>query len=340
MNTNVSERDVLLDAFGALLKPLMKVAFQYGVSAADMNQVVRQVYIGALEQHLGVQGRPATDERVAIMGGFTRDEVHRAREAIRSGASIASTKLITLDQVTSLLTVWHTDSRFSTAYGLALDLSLTPDGSIRTLSNLVKAACPSVDQDVVLDELVASGCVELHDGQFIRCLSRAYVPKGKEVGRIARMGRFLAAISENFAHNILRDESDKGYLERAVVSEALLTPEGKTLFLEMAESKGQALLEEIDTWLTGLSVPYVANGGKRYGLGIYFFEEPTLSGALEADANDWKYQRRETEADKAPQEIDVLATQGTAVRSAATIRDVAHERNAAAGKPQRSVQDG
>lgn len=304
---NANEREVLLEAFGALLRPFMKVAFQYGVSAADLGELVRQVYISALERQLALQGRPASDARIAVMGGFTKGEVQRTREALRSGNSVTSTKSVSLDQITSLLTVWHTDGRFSTAYGLALDLSLKPGGGLRTFAALIDVACPGVDQDVLLDELVASSCVEIHENEFIRCLSRAYVPKGKEVGKIARMGRFLAAISENFSHNVLREDSEKGYFERAVIADSALTEEGKVLFLQAAETKGQAFLEELDTWLTGLGPPYVASTGKKYGLGLYFFEEPQLGPALDSDPNEWKQQKREQEQPRVVEEIDVLA---------------------------------
>lgn len=304
---NASERQVLLDAFGALLMPLMKVAFQYGVSAGDISQVVRQVYVGALERRLAMQGRPASDARLAVMGGFTKGEVQTAREALRSGVSINSTKSISLDQITGLLTIWHTDSRFSTAYGLALDLSLDRNEGQRTVPTLIDAACPGVDQDALLDELVASGCVEIHDERFVRCLSRAYVPKGREVGKIARMGRFLAAISENFSYNVLRDESEPGYFERAVIAESALTEEGKALFLQLVETKGQSLLEEIDTWLTGLGPPYVTPRGKKYGFGLYFFEEPELAATLDSSANEWRQQRGNTERSHSADEIDVLS---------------------------------
>jgi len=52
---------------------------------------------------------------------------------------------------------------------------------------------PRADRDALLDEMIASGSVDVVDGSTVRCLSRAYLPTGADTTRIDRVGRFLGA---------------------------------------------------------------------------------------------------------------------------------------------------
>src|SRR5262252_999255 len=206
MNKSAREKEAVLNVFASLVRPFTRVAFEYGISASEIAGVVRRTYIQALEARLQEQKRATTDTRLAVVAGLTKSEVVALREATRAGAPHSLKATISLDQVTNLLTVWHTHSGFSGAYGLALelDLSPTPGSPRRNFSELVKAACPGADEEALLDELLAAGSVEVIDGMTVRCLSRAYVPKGADIKRIERMGRFLASVAASFVHNVMR----------------------------------------------------------------------------------------------------------------------------------------
>jgi hypothetical protein len=214
---------------------------------------------------------------------------------------------VSLDQVTNLLTVWHTHSGFSGAYGLALELDLvaTPGSPRRSFRELVAAACPTTDAEALLDELVASGSVEIIDSITVRCLSRAYLPQEADVKRIEWMGRVLANVAASFVHNLLRDPREPAYLERAVVSDEPISEAGRDKFLALAGERGQELLTELDTFLTRLTETEGTASGRRYGVGVYFFDDQ------QPDARET--QQKGSHADKsarvtsAVEEIDVLA---------------------------------
>ncbi len=284
----------------------MRVAFEYGITAGEIAGVVRRTYIQSLESRLQEQRRPTTDARLAVVAGLTRSEVTSLREALRAGAPHSMRASVALDQITNLLTVWHTHSNFSGAYGLAMDLDLVAvaDSPRRTFQDLVNIACPDVDKDALLDELIAAGSVEVIDGTTVRCLSRAYVPRGADVTRIERMGRFLGVVTANFVHNLLRTETEPAYFERTVVSDEPLSNRGRDEFLAVAGERGQELLVELDTFLTGLAASEKSESGKRYGVGIYFFEDVSVESPIERDKGNGLQGKR---AKAVPQEIDVLA---------------------------------
>jgi Family of unknown function (DUF6502) len=306
MNKPAQEKEAVLSVFAALIRPLMRVAFEYGISASEIAGVVRRTYIQALEARLLEQKRPTTDARLAVVAGLARSDVAALREATRAGAPHSLRGKVSLDQVTNLLTVWHTHSGFSGAYGLAMELDLvpTPGSPRRSFRELVSAACPGADAEALLDELVAAGSVEVIDSTTVRCLSRAYVQQGADVKRIERMGRFLAAITGNFVHNLLRESTEPLYFERAVIADELLSEAGRDRFLALAGERGQELLTELDTFLTRLAATERSSSGRKYGVGIYFFDDQVI-GATETQPK--KVADKPAPSASPVEEIDVLA---------------------------------
>ena len=308
MNKTSKEKEAVLNVFAGLVRPLMRVAFEYGITAGEIAGVVRRGYIQALEARLQEQKRPTTDARLAAVAGLPKSDVSALRDALRAGAPHSLRANVSMDQIAALLTTWHTHSNFSGAYGLATELDLVPvPGSPRrSFKELVAIACPGVDEDALLDELVAARSVEVIDGTTARCLSRAFVPQGADVTRIERMGRYLGVVTANFVHNLLRTGNEPVYFERTVVADEPLSASGRDKFLALAGERGQELLAELDTFLTRLAGSENTASGSRYGVGIYFFEEPA---ADQAGQQQSKKTYETTGSGKAGpiEEIDVLA---------------------------------
>jgi len=318
MNESVREKEAVLSVFAGLVRPLMRVAFEYGISASEIAAVVRRTYIQALEARFYDQRRSATDARLAVVAGLARSDVAALREAARAGAPHSISRAVNITQITNLLTLWHTHPNFSGAYGLAMELDLAPAGGSprRSFSELVAAACPGADEEALLDELVAAGSVEVIDSTTVRCLSRAYVQKGADVRRIERMGRFLVAITGNFVHNLLRVSPEPVYFERAVISDEPLSEAGRDKFLALSGERGQELLTELDTFLSRLATTEASPSGKQYGVGIYFFDglpaEAATEGQTPGPANNQKPNRQ---ASPKVEEIDVLAIRSPKVKN-------------------------
>jgi len=307
MTKTSREKEAVLSVFAALVQPLMRVAFEYGISAGEIAGVVRRVYIQALEARLREQKRPTTDARLAVVAGIAKSDVTALREASRLGAPHSLRAAVGLDQVASLLSAWHTQAGFSGAYGLALELDVTPtQGSPRrSFRELVAMACPGADEEALLDELVAAGSVEVLEGTTVRCLSRALVPQGAEVTRLERMGRSLAVVADNFVHNLLRSTPEPVYFERAVVSDERMSEAGRDKFLALAGERGQELLVELDTFLTRLVASERSQSGKKYGVGIYFFED---QADVITEAHPQSVPEENSNRAASPvEEIDVLA---------------------------------
>ena len=310
MNKSLREKEAVLNVFAALLRPLMRIAFQYGISASEIAGVVRRTYINALEARLVEQKRPASDARLAVVAGLPKSDVTALREAARMGAPHGLRSGASVDQIPNLLTVWHTHSGFSGAYGLAMELDLapTPGSPRRSFRELVAVACPGADEEALLDELIASGSVEVIDSITVRCLSRAYLPQETDVTRIEWMGRALSNVAASFIHNLSSDSHEPVYLERAVVCDEPISEAGRDKFLALAGERGQALLTELDSFVAHLSATEGSASGRRYGLGLYFFDDQ-MSGDLQTPTKK-RHDGKQATAASPIEEIDVLAGLG------------------------------
>lgn len=275
MMRSVREKEAVLKVFAALMRPLARVAFDFGITANEISRVLRRTYLQALEVRLLEQKRPTTDARLAAVAGLSRADVTALREAIRADAPHSLGGGVSLDQVVNLLTVWHTHSSFVGAYGLAqeLDLVRTAGSPRRNFRELVAIACPGTDEERLLDALTAAGSVEIIDSITIRCLSRTFLPNEADLKRIEWGGRILENVAASWAYNVLRDAPEPAYLARAVICDELISEAGRDKFLTLASERSHELLAEMDTFLTGLASTEGSASGKRYGMGIYLFED-------------------------------------------------------------------
>jgi len=284
----------------------MRMALEYGVSAGDIAAVIRGTYSQELEKRLLEQKRPATDARLALLSGLTKSDVNALRESLRGGTGNINGS-IALDQITSLLTAWHTQPGFCGAYGLPLDLDLVPtrDSPSRSFRDLAAQACPGVDEEALLDKLLTSKAVEVIASRTVRCLSRAYLPEDTDVTRLEWVGRLLANVVASGVHNLLRSGEEQPYFARAVFSDVPLSLSARDRFLAVSAERGQALLTELDTFLTHLEGAEAAGLGQKYGVGVFCFEDQSNVGHPPATVDLRNSHSKET-GEKRLEEIDVL----------------------------------
>jgi Family of unknown function (DUF6502) len=268
-----AERAALLESIEELLRPLMRTVLKFGLSQADLVDVVRGLYISAVRDQLVEQSRPVTVARLALMAGVTRGEAENIVENRKHRRLSRIENTSRVDQLVRLLTLWHDDNRFSTPYGAPLDLSLVPERAFKTFDALLSAAAIGLDREAVLDELAAAGCIEIHEDKFVRCVNRAFIPTGVDVSRISRLGRFVGALNSTFAHNLLRTSEEPSYFERVFVSEALVGQEYRDQLLGYLRDEGQQFLDKLCRWSNEKEEPLKDENGRRYGVGLYFYQE-------------------------------------------------------------------
>jgi hypothetical protein len=270
-----SERTAFLGSLEALLRPLMPLALNYGVSYADAQSTLRSLFIEAMTTRITTQGRQASPARLALMAGMNRQEVIKLSSDQIARRKEQDEKLRRVDLVSTMLSVWHDDRRFNTPYGAPLDLSLAPERGFKTVDDLIAVACPGEDRELLIDSLVTSGSIEVHGGKFIRCSSRTFLPQDPaNLQRILRIARMGSAFVSTLAHNCQSESDAEKIFERSAITEAPVYPDFRDSALGYVREHGQQFLERFDRWLTETSPAAATRGGARIGVGVYFYEQP------------------------------------------------------------------
>lgn len=287
---DVRERQAFEQLLERTLAPLMPIAISYGMNANDLALGIRAVYLREMEARLqNERGHAISDARLALVAGLTRREVERARRGSSGKSSSRSESADQLTRIAVVLSAWHTNPRFSGAYGVPLDLDLNRgDGPPnRSIADLIETACAELPQAVTLDELVAQGVVELVGGTLVRCKARAAVSRSKagtgKEGLLAQYGRFLATAAGTVAHNIAVENSSDAYFDRLLTSDGPLSDRTRKLFHARAMASTDAFLTELDTWLSKDTDEPTEGSGRLFGVGVFFFEENR--GEVTASAN-------------------------------------------------------
>jgi hypothetical protein len=295
---DLRERQAFEHLLEQTLAPLMPMAISYGMNANDLGLGVRSVYLREMEARLQKErGHAISDARLALVAGLTRREVEQVHRGASGKNSSRSESADQLTRIAVVLSAWHTNPRFSGAYGVPLDLDLNrSEGGPpnRSIADLIETACAELPQAVTLDELVAQGVVELVGGTLVRCKARAAVSRSKagsgKEGLLAQYGRFLATATGTVAHNIAAENSSDAYFDRLLTSDGPLSDRTRKLFHSRAMASTDAFLTELDSWLSKDTDAPTEGSGRLFGVGVFFFEENRgeCTASAEGDALEQK----------------------------------------------------
>ena len=266
------QRSALIDAVEASLRPLMPLFLNYGVTHHDLTEMLARVFVTAIEEQLKKEGRPTTVARLALSTGINRSRVEKIISDRDAAAARRSTATQNNSALALVLATWHDDLRFSTPYGVPLDLEFEPAEGRRSFVDLVKAAGPDLDPDVALDQLIAAGCVEVHEQGFLRCTDRAYIPAGIDKSQIVRLGQRAAALARTFTHNLLNEDHSDPLFERQVDTDYPISEDGRRVIQKYLESEAQSFLVSLDQWLSGQHDHLRSDDGKRFGISMFAYE--------------------------------------------------------------------
>jgi hypothetical protein len=276
VDTRNEQGVALIDAIEAVLRPMLPLFRNFGVTNSDLSQLIARLFVYDTAELLEQEGRPTTAARLALMTGLTRGEVEKHLAGRTASTARQSKNASELMTPPAALTLWNTDPRFSTPYGVALDLSLEPGGRYRSFQELVEATSPGADPEVMLDLLVAAGCAEVNrEGGFVRCSNRAYIPSGVSANRIARIGTVMGGLAANMTRNLLLEESEISDFERTVHTDFPVSETGRNAIREWLSSDGLRFLETLDAWMNSNQPSLDAASGEQVGVDIFMYNVPS-----------------------------------------------------------------
>ena len=269
-----SVKSGLQKAYRYLLVPLVRILIRHQVSAAEITEVMRQVYVDVASNEFKLPGRKQSDMRISILTGLTRKEVHRLRHDKPSTKESSN-----LSRVARVLSGWNQDPDFTGPYGLPLDLPFErPVQGKATFTELVRRHSGDMSPRAMLDELIRVRAAEQTDDGFIKVTGRAYIPVQLDPASLERLGQVIHYIVDTLDYNTREENKERLRFERTVKTDVGISLEDYGEFQDLIRQKGQELLEVLDNWLGSHEISEgdasAANKTIKTGVGIFHFEEP------------------------------------------------------------------
>jgi hypothetical protein len=263
----------LLSAFRKLLQPLVRILLRRGVSFAELAEVLKNVFVEVAERDFDIPGRKMSQSRIAILTGLSRKEVAKQKAILDSGDALNFVS--NLNRVSRVLVGWHADAAFTGPYGMPLDLPFESDAGEANFVELVRKYSGDMSPRAMLDELLRVGAVEESASGGFKVVTRAYIPEGLRPDAIERFGEVVRDFLGTAEFNMERKAVGAGRFERIVFADDGLREDLLPAFEALIRAKGQALLVELDNWMSAQELSGTARkkGGKRIrtGVGIYHF---------------------------------------------------------------------
>lgn len=258
----------LTRAILVLLRPLVRILLRNGVAYGHFADLAKKVYTDVAFEEFTLPGKKQTASRVAILTGLTRKEVKRLSEMETPTSEVEEKRY---HRAIRVISGWLNDPRYSNAHGKPHPLPLEGKASF---SQLVRDYSGDVPVQAMLKELLAAGSIEQHD-DGIHLVKHAYIPSNDPVEKIHILGTDVRELISTIDHNLTHHGDELRFQRK--VSNNHISPAAVEAFRRLSATQSQALLEQLDTWLTEHEFEPgqdTDNGNPvRICLGIYYFEE-------------------------------------------------------------------
>jgi Family of unknown function (DUF6502) len=260
-------------ALAKLLRPLVRLLLKHSFPYSAFESIAKRVYVETAMADFALPGKKPSISRAAILTGLTRKDVNLLLAEPSSRADLSGAYY---NRAARVLTAWVREPRFA---GLGESPQPLPIDGPDGFGELVRLHGGDVPTRAVLDELQRVGAVQvLADGR-VALRQRAYVPQDSMVQKLGILGTDVGELIETITHNIEHGATDARYQRK--VMHVGIPVDALPAFREMSARQSQALLEDLDAWLTEHDIEHLPESGlppgdtARVGVGIHYFEQLT-----------------------------------------------------------------
>ncbi len=262
-------KNILARAIIRILRPLIRVLIRNEVTHAELTELVRQTYVEVAYDTYSIPGQEMTFSRVAVLTGLSRKEVVRLK-GILDAEEVSVKKAPNRAQ--RVVHGWLSDKDFLDRKKSPKDLPIK--GSKSSFQALVQRYSGDITYGAVLDELNLIGVTKLTKDGSVRLVNKAYIPYKDELEKVRIMSVCVSDLFESAVYNI-EDKEDDPRFQRQMVYGGIETKLARK-FKTLSGQKATKLLESLSKYLSSERDKSTASdraGGKRVGMGIYYFEE-------------------------------------------------------------------
>ena len=271
-------QDALLSALEAILRPIVKLLLQSGISYSEFASVAKSVFVQVATDDYTKRNRPANFSQVSAMTGISRKEVGR----IRKGKSKERwTPSMEASPVNTILHEWHFDPDFSDGAGRAK--ALPAEGPL-SFSTLVSRYAGDIPPGAMRSTLQKSGVLALDPNGLLSVTQPFFYSRTVDEDSIRRLAFALSNLGSTLAHNTVlhqrpelsrEKKGELGRLERGVWSEHL-SNEGIARFKAWVDTAAPRFLDEANRLIGENELPkdqWLTTPARAVGVGLFYYEE-------------------------------------------------------------------
>lgn len=213
-------------------------------------------------------GRKQTISRISALTVLTRKEAKRLLELERPDDQGTNERY---NRAVRVISGWLNEPRFCHPDGMPRILPIEEGNP--SFAALVKEYRGDIPTQAMLQTLSKAESVR-REGDNARLVSRPYIPGKGPVDKIHILGTEAAELMATIDHKLTAAEGDLWFQRE--VSSGRVAAAALPRFRRLASGKDQALLEELDQWLSEHECRNESEPARYMSLSIYYHEhEPT-----------------------------------------------------------------
>jgi len=274
------QSDALLRPVRRLLRPLVRLLIQGGVTFPVLADLLRGLYVEVAAHELLNHPRAQTDSRISLLTGIHRKEIRRWRAATHESEAVPPV----ITRTSQIMARWLRHAEYIDAEGRPRPLPRLPrpEGG-PSFESLVQSVTSDVRPRAVLDDWLNHGIVTVDAADQVMLDTAAFVPRPGSGEQLFYFGRNLHDHLSAAAANVTA-AGPAPFVERAAHYDDL-SPATVARLEAMGRDAAQRLLSEFNGQALDLldandrelaSAPQTPR--RRLNLGIYLFVDNDSTG--------------------------------------------------------------
>jgi hypothetical protein len=263
----------LLKAARRLLRPLVRLMMQSGLTFPVLADTLRRLYVEIAVNDVLTESKSRTDSRISLLTGVHRKEIRRLREMPADNA--AAPDIVTL--ASQIVAKWVGTVPFIDSEGRPLPLRRTNGDVIESepsFDKLVESVTTDIRPRAVLEDLLGHGVVIMDAADYVKLNTDAFIPRP---GREEQLFYFARNLHDHVAAAVANISAAEvpPFLDRSVHYDRL-TPEQVQTLREYARAAAMRVLLDVNKLaqeLTEASPDAEPRQPRRINFGIYVFDE-------------------------------------------------------------------
>ena len=272
-------KQLVLDAFLLMLRPVVRILLRYGIGYREFAEVAKTAFVDVASSDFGIRGRPTNISRVAVMTGLTRKEVRRLRDKVSEGDSAIRVKSTPLLDV---LHHWHAQPEFTDSDGRPLPLPFSGGG--RSFADLVRKFGGDIPAGAMRTEMKRVGVVREEESGSLCVVQRSFRPDTDHENLVTLLVHSAYPLLSNIEHNTSPDRDNDRWAHRVAFTKSLRSRDTKQL-RRITKDRAADFAETIDDIL----IAYESLQDDRekeddnnvVAVGIFYFEEHDENASYE-----------------------------------------------------------